>query len=426
MHPPKADSFASADPAAFPASTPASTPGAGGDLPSDGAALPFAGIRVLDASQGLAGPYCGMLLGQHGADVIKLEPPEGDWSRGIGARYGSHSAIDLMANRGKRSLAVDLKKAEGLAAVRRIAAQCDVVIESFRPGVAGKLGIGYEALRRANENLIYLSVSGFGQRGSNAALPATDTVMQGFSGMMSLNAHADGRPRRLGFLAVDTLTALYAFQAVSAALYGRRRGLPGRHLDVNLMQATAAFLAPKLIEAVLEGDRPTALNVPAGVYRTADGWIAITLSKEAQYASLCRATDRPDLQDPATFGGFVQRAAHADLLEREFAAVLVRKTTADWLAHLAQHGVVASRVNTVQDWLQDPFVAESGAAPQVSEPSAGTLRFPRIPGCAEPHVGERRYAWPGIGTENDEVLRSFGFTDAEAQALSAAGAIGRS
>ncbi len=403
-----------------------STPAAEGDLPGGGEPLPFAGIRVLDASQGLAGPYCGMLLGQHGADVIKLEPPEGDWSRGIGARYGSHSAIDFMANRGKRSLAIDLKKAEGLAAVQRIAAQCDVVIESFRPGVANKLGIGYRELRRRHENLIYLSVSGFGQRGSQAALPATDTVMQGFSGMMSLNADAGGRPRRLGFLAVDTLTALYAFQAVSAALYGRRRGLPGRHLDVNLMQATAAFLAPKMIEAVLEGDRPTALNVPAGVYRTADGWIAITLSKEAQYASLCRATDRADLQEPSSFGSFVLRAAHADFLEREFGSVLVRKTTEHWLAHLAQHGVVASRINTVQDWLQDSFVAESAAAPQVSEASAGAFRFPRIPGCTEPQVGEQRYAWPGIGTENQEVLQSFGFTSAEAQALSDAGAMGRS
>lgn len=395
--------------------------------PADGGApLPFAGIRVLDASQGLAGPYCGMLLGQHGADVVKLEPPEGDWSRGIGARYGSHTAIDLMANRGKRSLAVDLKKAEGLAAVQRIAAQCDVVIESFRPGVATKLGIGYDDLRRRNANLIYLSVSGFGQRGSNSTLPATDTVIQGFSGMMSLNADASGRPRRLGFLAVDTLTALYAFQAVSVALYGRRRGLPGRHLDVNLMQATAAFLAPKMIEAVLEGDRPTALNVPAGVYRTADGWIAITLSKEAQYASLCRATDRLDLQEPTSFGSFVLRAAHADMLEREFGSVLVRETTDHWLAHLARHGVVASRINTVQEWLQDSFVAESAAAPEVSEPSAGAFRFPRIPGCTEPRAGEQRYAWPGIGTESDEVLQSFGFTRAEAQALADAGALGRS
>jgi crotonobetainyl-CoA:carnitine CoA-transferase CaiB-like acyl-CoA transferase len=399
-------------------------PGATAELP-EVLSLPFSGLRVLDVSQGLAGPYCGMLLAQHGADVIKLEPPEGDWSRAIGARYGSHSAIDLMANRGKRSLAIDLKKVAGLRAVQRIASQCDVVIESFRPGVSAKLGIGYEELRGRNASLIYVSVSGFGQSGTRSKLPATDTVIQGSSGMMTLNADGTGRPRRLGFLAVDTLTALYAFQALSAALYGRQRGAPGRHLDISLMQSTAAFLAPKIIETALEGESPTALNVPAGVYRTQDGWIAITLSKEAQYASLCKATGRSDLAEQRAFGSFVFRAARAEYLEAEFASVLVTDTTANWLEHLARHGVVASRVNTMRDWLDDPYVTESAAAPRVSEPSAGTFNFPRIPGVEEPGAAEQRYAWPGIGTEGEQVLQSFGFTIQEAEALFDAGALVR-
>ncbi|MBA2962665.1 MULTISPECIES: CaiB/BaiF CoA transferase family protein [Ramlibacter] len=379
--------------------------------------LPFAGLRVLDASQGLAGPYCGMLLAQHGADVIKLEPPEGDWSRAIGQRHGSHSAIDLMGNRGKRSLAIDLKKDGAAAAVLQIAAKCDVVIESFRPGVAAKLGIGYEQVQACNPGVVYLSVSGFGQQGANANLPATDTVIQGYSGLMSLNADGEGRPRRLGFLAVDTLSALYAFQAVSAALYGRLRGLPGQHLDVSLMQSTAAFLAMKLVETSLEGESPVALNVPAGAYRTQDGWIAITLSKEAHYAALCRATDRLDLAEDPAFDSFVKRAGHAPYLQGQFAAELLRRGTDEWLKRLAQAGVVASRINTLTSWLADPNVVSGQAAPRVAEPATGGFHFPRIPGTTAPEAGDSRSHWPDIGSASHQILQEFGFSAAAAAAL---------
>ncbi len=379
--------------------------------------LPFRGVRVLDASQGLAGPYCGMLLAQQGAEVIKLEPPDGDWSRGIGCRHGSHTAIDLMANRGKRSIAVDMKKPGAAEAMLRIASECDVVIESFRPGVVDKLGIGYSQVRARNPDIVYASISGFGQEGPGAQQAATDTVIQGFSGMMSLAADDEGRPRRLGFLAVDTLTALYAFHAVSSALYGRLKGLPGRHLDISLMQAAAAFLAPKLVETSLEGEAPVPLNVPAGVYRTHDGWIAITLSKEAHYAALCRATGRPDLAEDPAFGSFVKRAPHAPYLQNEFATELLQRSTADWLTHLAEHGVVASRVNTVASWLADPLVAATDAAPEVSAPDCGTFRFPRIPGAPLPAAGESRYHWPSVGEHGHEVLERFGFSAAEADAL---------
>jgi crotonobetainyl-CoA:carnitine CoA-transferase CaiB-like acyl-CoA transferase len=379
--------------------------------------LPFAGLRVLDASQGLAGPYCGALLAQQGAEVIKLEPPDGDWSRGIGRRYGSHSAIDLMGNRGKRSLAIDLKREGAAEAVLRIAAQCDVVIESFRPGVVDKLGIGYRQVRERNPGVVYLSVSGFGQQGPGAQQPATDTVIQGFSGMMSLNADGEGRPRRLGFLAVDTLTALYAFHAVSSALYGRLKGQPGQHIDVSLMQATASFLTPKLVEAALEGEHPVALNVPAGVYRTQDGWVAITLSKEAHYGALCRATERQDLAEDPAFDSFVKRAPHAAYLEQQFAAALLQRTTDAWLAHLAANGVVASRVNTLGSWFADPLVAASDAAPEVSDPACGTFRYPRVPGASDPQPGEQRYRWPATGEHGRDILAAFGFASADIAAL---------
>jgi crotonobetainyl-CoA:carnitine CoA-transferase CaiB-like acyl-CoA transferase len=387
--------------------------------------IPFAGLRVLDVSQGLAGPYCGSLLAQYGAQVVKLEPPEGDWARGIGVKHGSHSAIDLMANRGKQSIAVDLKNAQAITMVKRMAAQCDVMIESYRPGIAARLGIGYDDVARDNPRLIYLSVSGFGQEGEKSGLAATDTVMQGFSGMMALNPDPDGKPKRVGFLAVDTLTALYAFQAVSVALYARQRdagGAGGKHLDINLMQATAAFLTQKIVEASLEGEAPKAINVPAGVYRTQDGWIAITLSKEAHYGALCRATGRADLAEDPRFASFVLRSAHGPYLEAELGIVIAGQTTAQWLEQFQAQGVVASRVNTLTDWLADPHVVAAQAAPMVHDASVGKFHFPQTPGIAAPAAGDRRASWPGVGSNGADVLAGFGFSPNEISELKAGGA----
>ncbi|MES2974436.1 MAG: CoA transferase [Pseudomonadota bacterium] len=389
------------------------------DTPSHDA--PFAGLRVLDVSQGLAGPHCGMLLGQYGAQVTKLEPPEGDWSRAIGARHGSHSAIDLAANRGKRSIAVDLKGEGSIAMVRRMAAQCDVFIESYRPGIAGRLGLGHEDLLRENPGLIYLSISGFGQTGDKSTLPATDTVIQGFSGMMSLNLDSNGKPRRLGFLAVDQLTALYAFQAVSVALYARRSGAGGRRIDISLMQATAAFLGIKVVEASLEGESPQPLNVPAGVYRTLDGWLAITLSKEAHYAALCKSTGLPGLAADPRFASFQLRAAHGPFLEAEFGKVFAARTTQQWLEQLQAGGVVASRVNSVSSFLADPHVQATGIVPQ-AEVAGRSFSFPATPGAAPLDAGEPRAQWPDVGAHGADVLRSFGFNGEEIAALRAGGA----
>ena len=183
----------------------------------------FAGLRIIDLSQGVAGPYCAMLAAQHGAEVIKVEPPSGDWSRGIGERFGDQSALSVAANRGKRSIVVDLKVAAGLELIRRLTASADIFIESFRPGVAERLGLGYDVVRAENAGLLYLSVSGYGQSGPYAKRPLTDTVAQAFSGLMSANLGNDGEPHRVHisvclhpfrinqpFLQIDLLTDVVA------------------------------------------------------------------------------------------------------------------------------------------------------------------------------------------------------------------------
>ena len=381
--------------------------------------LPYQGLRVFDASQGLAGPQCAMLLAQHGAQVIKLEPPEGDWGRGVGRRYGDHTALALASNRGKRSLVLDMKRPGAQQVASRIAGQCDVVIESFRPGVAERLGLGYEALRADNPQLIYASISGYGQEGPYAERPGTDTVIQAFSGMMSFNRDAAGQPTKVGFLVVDTLTSLYAFQAISSALYARLAGGGGRRLDVSLMQASAAFLGLKAIEASLEGDRPKALNSPAGVYRTRDGWVSVTLSKEAHYDALCRALGRPDLREDPRYANFETRADHQAELMQAIAAELLRDDAASWIARIEQAGALASPVNTMRQWLADPHVQAVDAAVWTDLEGVGRIAVPRIPGVEPPAPSEPRAHFPGIGTDGSAVLREFGFEDTEIERLRA-------
>jgi crotonobetainyl-CoA:carnitine CoA-transferase CaiB-like acyl-CoA transferase len=395
----------------------------GDDVPEPAAdpARPYAGLRVLDASQGLAGPYCAMLLAQHGAQVIKVEPPEGDWSRGIGTRHGDATALSLAANRGKSSLVVDLKAPGAAAALHRIAARADVFLESFRPGVAERLGLGYAALSADNPGLVYASISGYGASGPYAQRPGTDTVLQAFSGMMSLNRDGDGRPNRVGFLVVDTLTALYAFQAVSVALYARRAGAAGRHLELSLMQAAAAFLAPKLVEHALEGEAARPLNVPAGVYRTLDGWIAVTLSRESHFPALCRAIDRPDLAADPRHASFETRADHQGDLKAAIADALARRETGHWLGRFAAHEVMANPVSTLGDWVADPHVQAVGAATRVDVPGLGELVWPGIPGVSPIEPGEPRAGWSHVGEGGLDALRGFGFDDAALAQLRASG-----
>jgi len=292
---------------------------------------PYRGLRVLDFGQGIASPYCAMLLGVYGAEIIKVEPPEGDWSRYLGTTYGSHTALSAVYNRGKRSLCLDLKQQAGIGIARRLARDCDVFIEGFRPGVAARLGIGYEDLARDNPGLIYLSVSGFGQDGPYAKRPGSDSVAQAFAGLVSVNVGNDKTPHRVGTTISDVATGVYAFQAIATALFARASVGTGRWIDVNLAQSTAALLGHKVAEHVLEGGAPRALNVPAGSYQTSDGWLMVTLVNEPQYKRLCAAIEREDLANDPRFADFARRADAADALISQMREVfLSRRPKPGW------------------------------------------------------------------------------------------------
>lgn len=388
---------------------------------------PYAGLRVLDLSQGIAGPYCGMLFAQYGADVWKVEPAAGDWGRALGKRVGAHTAIDLTANRGKRSIALDLKHPQGRALLARLAARCDVLLENFRPGVAERLGVGYDAARKDNPKLLYVSVSAFGRRGPARDLPGSDTVAQAFSGMMMANRDAAGTPKSTGFLTADYATGLYAFQALAAALAARPFESAGRHLDVSLMQASGAFLAMKLIEERLEGGPAPKLNAPAGSYRTRDGWIAVTLTKEAHFPAICGAIARPDLAADPRFTDFALRSRNLEALRPLLQEALLAKTTQAWLAAFRAADVLASAIHDFASWPADPQVRAMEVvdeAPNPHAPGLPPIPWVQIPGALPPPADDRRRRWPAIGEHAGEILReALDLDDAAIAGLRASGAL---
>ncbi|WGR93150.1 CoA transferase [Bradyrhizobium sp. ISRA443] len=383
---------------------------------------PYRGLKVLDFGQGIASPYSAMLLGAYGADVIKVEPPEGDWSRYLGTTYGNHTALSAVYNRGKRSLCLDMKHKDGIAIAQRLAKEADVLIEGFRPGVAERLGLGYESLSQDNPGLVYLSVSGFGQSGPYSKRPGSDSVAQAFSGLVSVNVGTDGVPHRVGTTISDVVTGVYAFQAIATTLFARATVGTGRWIDVNLCQSTAALLGHKVAEFILEGGAPRALNVPAGTYQTQDGWMMVTLVNEPQYKRLCAAVGREDLASDPRFADFARRADAADALIPQLREVLLTQPTDAWLTRLHAADIIAERILDPGEWLRNAHVEATKASVCQDTPGVGPVYTPRTPGIAS--LSEDRLCpAPDVGQDSRAVLVEAGFAPAEIDRLLLSGAV---
>jgi len=368
---------------------------------------PYEGLVVLDAAQGIAGPYCGMLLAQSGATVIKLEPPKGDWSRGLTTRAGSHSVMSTAFNRGKRGVVLDLATEEGRARAARLAARADVLIEAFRPGVAARIGLGPES---AKADAICVSISGFGQSGPYAERPCTDGVAQAFSGLVAINPGADGVPHKVGTTVVDVFTGVSAFAACQAALaeqaQDRAAGRPGkrRHLDVSLMQAAASLIVLPIAESGLLGRMPGELNVPAGSYPAQDGaYVMFALVREEEWVTLCRVMGLPHLLEDPRFTDFRTRFANKPALLEILRETFLKKPATEWVALLQAARLLCDRVNSPLEYLADPHVVATAAAPLLHQPELGALPFPAIPGLG---------AWdapaPALGEDTDALLAEWG------------------
>jgi crotonobetainyl-CoA:carnitine CoA-transferase CaiB-like acyl-CoA transferase len=371
----------------------------------------YTGLKVLDLGQGIAAPYCAMLLAMHGADVVKLEPPAGDWSRGLGKRYGDHTAMSAHFNRGKRGLALDLRSPVGRAVALDLAKRADIVIEGFRPGVAARLGLGYEALAALNPRLLYVSVSGFGQEGPNIGLPCTDSVAQAFSGMAAINIGNDGTPHRVGAMIVDALTGVYAAQALGVALCAREHTGKGARLELNLTQSAAAILGHKLAEHVLEDGKPQVVNVPTGAHRTRDGWVMIALLREADFVRLVTAIGAPELASDPRFSSFAARYENTAAIFAALGAIFARETTAHWLAVLRGADILSDRINGFDDWLADPHIVATSGAVAVELADMPTFKVPRTPGVSAAADAALSPA-PHVGEHGRAILGELGYDDA--------------
>ncbi len=386
---------------------------------------PFAGLKVVDLSQGIAGPYCAMLLAQHGAEVIKVEGiGEGDWARTLGVHYGSHSAFSIIGNMGKRSLSVDLKSEAGKEIVWRLLEDADIFLEGFRPGVIKRLGFDYAAVSARVPRLLYVSISGFGQTGPLAERPAMDPVLQAYTGMMAENRGEDGIPHRVPVIVVDMSTALYAFQAVSAALYARRDESKGRYIDVSLMQSATALQSIRLMACHLEGGTMKPGGVPGGVFRTADGWMSILALKDSDWQSLCALMEVPALAHEERFATPAARLANEAALYAIVRPMIEAKPSAHWSEKLTAAKLMHERLNSYADFINQPHVKETGLIHWLEQAGVPTkVPVPALPGMLPPTPGTARAEAPVPGQHSRAVLGEHGYTAGEIDTLIANGTI---
>lgn len=372
--------------------------------------FPLEGIRVVDASQGIAGPSAGMTLARYGADVIKIEPKAGDWSRGITAGKDGMTAMAMATNAGKRSIALDLKQPEGAELLHKLAKRADVFIENFRTGVMERLGFAYKQMCVYNPGVIYLSVTGFGQVGPMQSQPATDAILQAFGGMMSINkGRQDGVPHRLECWPIDVHSGQLAFQAVSMALYARRDSGRGRYIDASLLQGAASLQTVRIIEHVMTGGASVAGgSFPVATFRTADGSVNVSVLKDHLWPPFCRMIGRPDWIDDPSLATGAGRRARGDEVLRVAGEVFATQPSEHWCAQMREAGILNERVNTYAELFTHPQTEATGVFTWSEQAVAGRIPLPNIPGPQPLQADTRGATIPRVGEHTREILAELG------------------
>ena len=388
------------------------------------------GIRVLDVTQVMAGPYCAMLLCDLGADVIKVEaPPGGDASRRMAGAQGSDSPAFNAVNRGKRSIVVDMKTAAGREIVLRLAAGADVLIENARPGVMARRGLGYDDLKAANPALIYASISGYGQTGPHGARGGFDLVAQGVSGIMSVTGEPGGPPVKAGIPLTDLGAGLFAVSGILAALHYRTRTGEGQHVDTSLVEAGVALSVWEATEYFSSGRAPQPMgsahrmSAPYQAVACADGYVTIGAANDRLFERLCHLLGHPEWTSDPDYADDTARVANRQALAERIEAVTRTRARAHWLALFEEHGVPCGPINNYAEVFNDEQIAARGMVVQTHHPTLGRLRTlgsplkmsrtPPVPGRPAPLLGQH----------TDDVLAEAGYAPDELAALRAAGVI---
>ena len=372
---------------------------------------PYKGIKVIDFSQGVAGPYCGMLLAQHGAEVIKIEPKDGDWARNLGQEYGEHSAFSVAANLGKKSIIIDLKNKKSQAILDKIIKQSDIFIEGFRPGVITRLGYDYDRLKKINPKLIYLSISGFGQVGPMSHKPAMDPVLQAFTGFMSENKGPDDIPHRTPVIIFDMTTALYATQLISASLYARTNEKFGRKIEISLMEAAAAMQSIRLMSGYMEGPY-THASSPSGTFKTKDGWIQIIVVKNHEFVKFCNAVGWRKFIKDKRFVNNAERRKHEAILSKEVQKLFIKEKTDYWKNLLDNYEVQNEKVQNYKEFIESEQTKALDLISWLRQPSTEEIwPVPNIPGMPKFTNDDVLSKAPSLGQHSKEILKSLGYKE---------------
>jgi crotonobetainyl-CoA:carnitine CoA-transferase CaiB-like acyl-CoA transferase len=383
---------------------------------------PLDGIRIVDLTSMLSGPWATMILADQGADVIKVEEPRlGDHTRAYGNRRNGFSASFLNLNRNKRSIAIDLKTAQGVDILMRLCKTADVLVQNFRPGVVERLGIDEAAIRKVAPNIVYVSINGFGENGPYAHKPVYDPIVQAFSGLTTVQAGADDRrPRLIRTVLPDKLTAVTAAQAIAAALVGRLRTGKGQHVRLAMLDAVLAFLwASDMGAQTYVGERVsqrTAASFIDLIYETADGFMTVAVMTNKEWAALTRALECPQWLEDARFQTPALRDQNIDARLEMTQDVLKTRTTEEWLERLEAAGVPCAPVLTREQVIAHPQVIASGILVESEHPTAGRLRQTRAAARFEAPMLVRRGA-PRLGEHSQEILRELGLAEEAIAAL---------
>jgi crotonobetainyl-CoA:carnitine CoA-transferase CaiB-like acyl-CoA transferase len=394
-------------------------------------ALPLEGLKVLDLTNVMAGPYCAMVLGDMGAQVVKIEAfPEGDASRRFEPQINGESYCFAVLNRNKKSLALDLKQPRGKDIVMRLGEQADIIIENFRPGVAKKLGIDYDSFKAKNPGVIYASMSGFGQTGPYGQRGGFDIIAQGMSGIMMMTGYPGGRPAKVGIAMNDIASGVTALYGILGAYIARLRYGTGQYLETSLLEAGLAWTVWEFAAFFGAGEVPTATgtrhrrSAPYQAYRSKDGYVTVGASSEKLWKSFCtQVCGKPEwLADPR-FAKLSARLKNVDELEREIEAVFQAEPTAHWVAKLDAAQVPGGPVYGYDQAMNDPHVQARRMIVDIEHPRIGPMKTLGLPIKSSGELSAIRAPAPWLGQHSEEVLRGLGCSAGDIAGLFEAGIV---